>query len=255
MRLAAPSFVLPGTVAENARFLAGRVEEVGLCCFETAACLAYTADDLPPDLAALPLGWHVHLPLDLPWGAGGEAAAGAALAVFGRVAHLSPQLAVLHPPTDMAPDAARAALAAFARRWRARGAPPLLIENIRGCQLTELGPAFLEGEGLGVCLDVGHLLGYAQGELLASELPELARLIHWSAPGPHPGKDRHLPLTALTAGQRAVALDLLRRSSPGATHLMEVFDWPGVEASMRWLEEAAAEARSRGAARVRGGVA
>lgn len=243
MRMAAPSFVLPGTVAENARFLAGRVEEAALCCFETAACLAYTEADLPPELARLPLGWHLHLPLDLPWADGGEAAAQAALAVFGRVAYLAPQLAVLHPPTDMPPDAARTALAAFARRWRAGVGATLLIENIRGCQLTELGPAFLEGEGLGVCLDVGHLLGYAQGELLASELPERACLIHWSAPGPHPGKDCHLPLTALTAGQRAVAEVLLRRSSPGTVHLMEVFDWPGVAASMRWLEEAAAEAR------------
>ena len=242
MRLAAPSFVLPAAVAENARFLAGRVEEVGLCCFETAACLAYTEADLPPELAQLPLRWHLHLPVDLPWAEGGEAAAGAALAVLGRVAYLAPHLAVLHPPTDMPPDAARTALAAFARRWQAGGAPPLLLENIRGCQLTELGTAFLEGEGLGVCLDVGHLLGYAQGELLASGLPGRACLIHWSAPGAHPGKDRHLPLPALTAGQRAVAEELLRRISPEAVHLLEVFDWPGVEASRRWLE-AAAEAR------------
>lgn len=246
MRVAAPSFVLPGTVGENARFLSGRVEEVGLCCFETAGCLAYTEADLPPELAALPLGWHLHLPVDLPWAEGGDAAAGAALAVFGRVAYLAPHLAVLHPPTHMAPDAARTALAAFARRWRAGGGPPLLLENIRGCQLTELGRPFLEGEGLGVCLDVGHLLGYAQGELLASELPERACLIHWSAPGPRPGpqpgKDRHLPLTALTAGQRAMVLALLRRLSPRAVHLMEVFDWPGVEASRRWLATAAADA-------------
>ena len=247
MRVAAPSFVLPATVAENARFLAGRVEEVGLCCFETAACLAYTEADLPPDLAQLPLSWHLHLPVDLPWAEGGEVAAGAALAVFGRVAYLAPQLAVLHPPTDVPPDGARKALAAFARRWRARGAPPLLLENIRGCQLTELGAAFLEGEGLGVCLDVGHLLGYAQAELLASRLPERARLVHWSAPGPHPGKDRHLPLPALTGGQGAVARALLRRISPGAAHLVEVFHWPGVEASRRWL--AAARAQAHPAAR------
>ncbi|MDE7240477.1 cobamide remodeling phosphodiesterase CbiR [Desulfovibrio sp.] len=242
MKLAAPSLVLPGTVAENARFLAGRVEEAGLCCFETAGCLAYTEADLPRDLAALPLRWHVHLPVDLPWGEGGEAAAAAALAVFGRVAYLSPRLAVLHPPTDCPADAAREALAAFGRRWRREAAPPLLLENIPGCQLTELGAAFLEGEGLGVCLDVGHLLGYAQAELLASGLPERARLVHWSAPGPHPGKDRHLPLPALTGGQGAVARALLRRISPGAAHLVEVFDWPGVEASRRWLVAARAQA-------------
>lgn len=260
MRFAAPSFVLPGSVAKNARFLAGRVEEVGLCCFETAGCLAYTETDLPPGLRALPLRWHVHLPVDLAWAEGGEAAAGAALAVYARVAFLSPELAVLHPPTEMPVEAAREALAAFAARWRAREAPPLLLENIRGCELTELGAAFLDGHGLGVCLDVGHLLGYAQNRLLASELPERAALVHWSAPGhgSGPACDRHLPLTRLTRAQARVALGLLRRFAPGAAHLMEVFDWAGVEASRRWLAEAAAEAWRAGAqvaqALGRGGV-
>ena len=242
MRFAAPSFVIPGTVAENARFLAGRVEEVGLCCFETAGCLAYTEADLPPELAALPLCWHVHLPVDLPWQDGAEAAACAALSVFGRVASLSPHVAVLHPPVNVPPRAAREALARFAARWRSGGGAPVLLENIPACQLTELGADFLAREGLGVCLDVGHLLGYAQAELLASGLPERAGLVHWSSPGPHPGKDGHLPLTALTERQRATVLDLLPRLAPTAVHLMEVFDWPGVTASRRWLEEAAAEA-------------
>ena len=246
MRLAAPSFVLPGTVAGNARFLAGRVEEAALCCFETAACLAYTKKDLPMHPERLVLGWHLHLPLDLPWAEGGEAAAGAALAICRKVRRFVPKCAVLHPPVAVPEEAAREALAAFAARWHDGGGPALLLENIRGCQLVELGLDFLESRGLGVCLDVGHLLGYAQDELLASGLPERARLIHWSAPGPEPGRDRHLPLTALTEGQRATVLGLLPRLWPGATHLMEVFDWPGVEASMRWLAEA--EARVRGAA-------
>ncbi|MDE7371399.1 MAG: sugar phosphate isomerase/epimerase, partial [Desulfovibrio sp.] len=225
MKLAAPSFVLPGTVAENARFLAGRVEEVGLCCFETEGTLAYTETDLPPELAALPLRWHLHLPADLPWARGGSTAAEVALAVLARVAYLAPHLAVLHPPTGMPVQEARALLAAFAAAWHAAGAPPLLLENIRGCGLTELGCDFLDGEGLGVCLDVGHLLGYVQGRLLASELPERARLVHWSAPGAAPGEDRHLPLPAFTRAQRAVALGLLRRFSPEAVHLAEVFHW------------------------------
>lgn len=242
MNIAAPSWVIPGTIAENARFLSGRVEEVGLCCFETAASLASTEADLPPDLAGLPLRWHLHLPLDLPWARGGGAAALAALAVLERVAYLGPHLAVLHPPTGIPVEAAREEVAAFAARWPG-SAPPLLLENIPGCQLTELGAGFLEGLGLGVCLDVGHLLGYAQGGLLASGLPERARLIHWSAPGPQPEEDRHWPLPALTRAQRAVALGLARRLSPGAVHLLEVFDWPGVEASAAWLGAALAGSR------------
>ena len=254
MRLAAPSCVLPGTVAENARFLAGRVREVALCCFETAGTLAYTNRDLPPHPERLPLGWHLHLPLDLPWAEGGDAAAETALAVWHKVCRLLPKCAVLHPPAGMPVKAARRAIAAFAARWRSLG-PALLLENIRGCQLTELGQDFLDGEGLGVCLDVGHLLGYAQEELLASKLPERARLIHWSAPGPDRGHDRHLPLTALTEGQKATLLGLLPRLSPHAIHLLEVFAWPGVEASMRWLAGAAGEAGAGESPAQRGGMA
>ena len=259
LRFAAPSFVLPGTVAENARFLAGRVEEVALCCFETAGSLAYTHADLPADLARLPLRWHLHLPVDLPWREGAEGAAAAALAVLDRLAALAPGLApwaaVLHPPVELPPPARGEALATFAARWRGAGAPPLLLENIRGCQLTDLpaGADLLTRHGLGVCLDVGHLLGYAQADLLASDLPERAALVHWSAPGPQPGQDRHLPLTALTPGQRRTAQALLRRFSPGAVHLLEVFAWAGVDASRRWLA-ACAEGAAAVASAPRGAV-
>ena len=64
--LAVPSWVMAGGIADNARFVAGQAAEVGLCFFETQACLAYEPADLPPELAALPLAWHVHLPVDLP---------------------------------------------------------------------------------------------------------------------------------------------------------------------------------------------
>lgn len=254
MRMAAPSCVIPGTVAENARFLAGRVQEAALCCFETAGTLAYTNKDLSTHPERLPLGWHLHLPLDLPWARGGEAAADAALAVWHKVYRFLPKFAVLHPPRDRPVEAARRSIAAFAARWRSRG-PALLLENIRGCQLTELGQDFLDGEGLRICLDVGHLLGYDQRELLASKLPERARLIHWSAPGPGEGHDRHLPLTALTEGQKATVLGLLPRLDREALHLMEVFAWPGVEASMRWLAEAAAQAGAGKSPAQRGGMA
>lgn len=240
MKLAAPSFVFPGTVAENARFLAGKVAEVGLCCFETAASLAYTDVDLPPDLAHLPLRWHLHLPVDLPWAEGGEAAAEAALAVLGKVRYLEPHLAVLHPPGELlAKETMEQALAVFAQRWNESRGPGLLLENICGFQLAELGADFLDRHSLGVCLDVGHLLGYAQAELLASDLPERARLLHWSAPGPNQGQDRHLPLDALTREQQEVVKALWPRISPKAVHLLEVFHWEGVTASRRWLENLA----------------
>ena len=101
--IGAPSFVMPANVADNARFLAGRVDEVALCLFEARSCLAYDDEDLPPALADLPLSWHVHLPVDLPWPRKKDAeavrvAVELALRVFDRVAWLKPWGAVLHAP-------------------------------------------------------------------------------------------------------------------------------------------------------------
>ena len=66
-RIAAPSFVIAANVADNASFLAHKVDEVGLCLFEAHSCLKYGPADLPASLARLPLRWHAHLPVDLPW--------------------------------------------------------------------------------------------------------------------------------------------------------------------------------------------
>ena len=237
--IAAPSRVLPGTVAENARFLHGRVAEVALCFFECRACLAYTDADMPAELTGLPFSWHVHLPCDLPWptrpGPDGAARGTAklALAVFARAAFLAPGCAVLHPPRGT-PAFRRRLLRDFARIWRRDCAVPLLLENLADCDIVDLGEGFLRDNGFGLCLDVGHLLGYGQKRLSSSVLPETAELVHWSAPGTG---DEHLPLTALTPGQLATAAELAARFAGNPVHLAEVFHWPGVEASLPVLEK------------------
>ncbi len=251
-RLAAPSFVLPGTVAANARFLAHKVDEVALCFFEARACLAYGPEDLPPDLADLPLRWHVHLPVDLPWparAAGAHPAAACvalARAVAAKAAFLRPRLAVLHPP-DGAPARQRRLLADFAALWQAEGGPPLLVENIDICDPATLGRGFLEDHGLRLCLDVGHLLGYAQFRLLRSALPETAALLHWSAPA---GGDRHRPLTDFTPEEARTAAAVMARVPTAATHLVEIFQWNGLAASLPVLAVLA----QKGAATLRGGA-
>lgn len=229
--IAAPSFVMPGTVGENACFLSGRVAEVGLCLFEAQACLNYGPDDLPPVLADLPLSWHAHLPVDLPWEAGGAAAAFLALAVLDKVTYLSPRFAVLHPPGVAHGDAAQQAalLARFAVAWRQRSRIPVLLENIGGCPLTDMLEVF-EGGDFGVCLDVGHLLGYGQNRLRETpQVMERVRLVHWSAPG---DGDQHLPLSFLAPSQRTTACQTAAALPADVTHLVEVFHWGGVEASL-----------------------
>ena len=88
------------------------MREVGIVLFETAGSLAYTEADLPPDLAGLPLTYHVHLPLDLPWQDGPNGAQATWDIVRRLVAitdYLSPNAYVLHPPPAiMGADAATA---------------------------------------------------------------------------------------------------------------------------------------------------
>ena len=234
-RIAAPSFVIAAGVAENARFLAGKVDEVGLCLFETQACLNYGPQDMPPDLATLPLRWHAHLPTDLPWpkkiGAAalpGRTAAGLARKVLDRAAFLGPRCAVLHPPKG-APRMQRRLLAGFAHHWQKYCDVPLLLENVECSDICSLGQDFLQDHGLGLCLDVGHLLGYGPKNLLFSPLPEQASLVHWSAPG---DGDRHLPLTAFSGPQLQTAASLMARFSATAVHMAEIFNWKGLAASL-----------------------
>lgn len=235
--VAAPSFVLPGTIVENARFLAGRVEEVALCFFENAACLAYTERDLPPDLRDLPLRWHVHLPFDLPWPEDATTAAACRPALdcvqrlLDKIAPLSPRCAVLHAPnapTDIRQEQLRHA----SRFWHEYHDLPLLLENTYNCDVLELGEGFLDEAGLGFCLDVGHLLGYAQHALRASILPSRAALLHWSAPC---GRDAHAALTRFTDEEYALLRELMPRLSAEAVHLLEIFRWRALEESLSVL--------------------
>ncbi|MDR0239568.1 MAG: hypothetical protein LBI88_04980, partial [Deltaproteobacteria bacterium] len=169
--IAAPSCVIPGTVAQNARFLAeradGKIQEIALCFFETAACLAYTEHDLPDALAEFPFSWHVHLPVDLPWQAGPEASADCALRLMRKVEALQPRMAVLHAP-DL--PARKGLLAAFAELWHARCDQPLLLENTDNCGLVDLTPLIVDA-GFGVCLDLAHMLAYGQQDIV--NIPEL----------------------------------------------------------------------------------
>ncbi|MGE4299170.1 MAG: cobamide remodeling phosphodiesterase CbiR [Desulfovibrionaceae bacterium] len=238
--VAAPSFVRPGTVADNCRFLAGRVREVGVVLFETAGSLAYTETDLPPDLAALPLTYHVHLPLDLPWRSQADGA-GAAWDVVrqlvAKTAYLAPNAFVLHPPpADMGPDAATA-LERFASLWRDAGLDParLLVENTEENDLAALA-AVLDRSGCGVCLDIGHCMAYGQQALLACGGPlgwDRVGMLHLCGVD---ARGRHM---ALDHPDSVVPLAAVRRMLEAAPHtarvMLEVFSWDAVAASASCL--------------------
>ena len=235
-RLAVPSWVIPGEIADNARFVSGRAAEVGLCFFETEACLAYGEADLPVDLAGLPLSWHVHLPVDLPWGEGGGRAAEVALRLMDKTDFLGARRAVLHLPDGLArlgarggaPGSAqgelqggagaavgrvgRRAWREFTARWQdsGRAGAELLLENQIGDDprlLLELA----EEEGAGLCLDFSHWLMTSGPEVLPEEeFLRRAALWHLNAPGE--SGSGHAALTELTLSQQAWAREVLRWS-------------------------------------------
>jgi hypothetical protein len=237
--LALPSWVFPGSLADNCRFLAGRADDAGLLFLETSSSLAYGREDIPGDLGRLPLRFHVHLPLDLPWETPLEAAR-ICCALWEKISCLRPVRAVLHPPPQGRGEVKT--LTGFLRAVAARGVSPgiFLLENVRENDLCSLVPLAFDYD-LRFCLDMGHILAYRQEKLLgAGDLLARTELLHFSAPGPD--GDAHLPLTALDASGAALARRLLRAAPQRAVIMLEMFHWPHVEASLplirQWLESA-----------------
>ena len=245
-RFAAPSWVIPGTLAENCAFLAGRVDEAALLFFDAKASLEYTEKDIPSRLALLPLSYHVHLPAVLPWHAPSRAAAICA-ALLGKINHLKDSTpggknlpshcrGVLHPPPHDPADAGKASrsLAAFSRSFREAGGDPslLFLENVGANNLTDL-TGVISGEGFGVCLDTGHMLAYGQEHLSGNAfLLERTGLLHLNAPGRSVPAGAHLPLTALDATGRRCCETVVRAAPPEAVLVAELFKWEDIERSL-----------------------
>ncbi len=262
---------MPGGIADNARFVSGRAAELGLCFFETEACLAYGEADLPEDLARLPLSWHVHLPVDLPWREGGARAAEVALRLMDKAFFLGARRAVLHLPDGLARLSAlggaqdgvsggardgdgvfrvgRRAWREFAARWQdsGRAVADLLLENQIGddpCLLLELAGE----EGAGLCLDFSHWLMTLGPEILPEEeFLRRAALWHLNAPGE--AGSGHGALTELTLSQQAWAREVLHWSRGASSVafraepllMLEIFSWEKITASLpllkSWLVE------------------
>lgn len=248
-RVAAPSWVFPGTILDNCRFLEDKVDEVCLLFMETSSCLAYTRQELPLALADLALGWHAHLPMDLPWAKGGEAVAGICSALMDKAAFLGASSAVLHPPAaDRGGKDARL-LTAFARAWEkaGRSCGDVLLENVRDNDLTGLGPC-LAANGFGVCLDLGHMLAYGQKSLAAMVRQEEApvwngapRMAHCNAPGSglagEASLSAHLPLDTLEPAGIALGEAVCRAVADGGVLVAELFEWRYVERSLPLINQ------------------
>ncbi|HDQ39486.1 MAG TPA: hypothetical protein ENN39_00415 [Desulfonatronum sp.] len=227
--IAAPSFVWPADIAENCNRLASMVSEVGLLFFETDSCLAYTEKDLPLLLARLGLRFHVHLPLNLPWEESPEAVLEVAIALLSKCAFLKPWAVVLHPPPiRVCPEPqnrittphACEKLRLFIALWNeARPATKLLLENIRDNDLVAAWP-LIRYFGVGICLDLGHLLAFSQKTDKIPGIWPHVGMLHLSAPGPA-GEHRSLRLLDQTGRKRLEGL--LAQANQDCVLMLEVF--------------------------------
>lgn len=257
-RIAAPSWVFPGSVLENCRFLEGKVDEAALLFFDAESSLAYTRQDLPPELSSLSLSYHVHLPSSLPWDKGGGAVAALCLTLMEKVEHIAASRCVLHPPAADSAGAGANLLEAFAREWEkaGRSLPDICVENTRENDLAALiTRGFFDDTGVGVCFDLGHMIAYEQHELVrlvsssrASSVfgGSTVRMIHYTAPGrggESGEKSAHLPLTTLDGAGMALGETLCALLSPEGIVVAEFFSWDYVVASLpiirRWLAKRA----------------
>lgn len=215
-KIAAPSFVWPARVGENCRLLKGLVDEVAVTLFQAGPCLEYSELDLPPDLPGLGLSYHVHLPLDLPWSQGAEPVFELVRALLEKSFFLDPHAYVLHPPHD--PHL----LDHFLRLWSGENEPQkLLLENIQGNDLLHQW-SIIEKWDCGICLDIGHLLAFAQQEILyATGLWPRTRMLH--AYGPGPGGE-HDSLSRLDSHGFALLCTAMANMQIGGTVVLEMFD-------------------------------
>ena len=235
--VAAPSWVMPGTVLENCQVLAPLADEVGLLFFETEASLAAGAVELPPELAAFPLTYHVHLPVDLPMHQP-EYAGRIAAALVQKLAFLGVQRAVVHPPAgEDAPRLVQHFVQAFAACCQG---VTLLWENTKENSLLGIAPVLL-ALNQRICLDIGHLLAYEQENLLLTPaLLAQVDMVHLNAPGGGGQPSRHACLTTLNPAQVAVAKAALAAVPAQAVLMFELFRLQEVETSVplvrHWLE-------------------
>lgn len=229
-KIAAPSFIWPGTVGQNCFALEALVQEVGLAFFETQSCLDYTEKDLPHELKDLDLDYHVHLPLDLPWEKGMDILSRQVRDLLAKVDFLSPRGYVLHPPFS------EQQLCDFVKIWQSWGLDPkiLFLENVENQDLSTIW-GIIEAHNLSLCLDLGHMLVYKQQKILNYEqVWERTRLLHIYAPI---GGHKHHSLAKLDKSGQKILEYMLKNIRQDCTVLLEVFSPHAFQESMQTLDD------------------
>lgn len=245
-RLACPSFVYPADYDLNVDLLGPHVDEIELLFFEShpqsfpGRALVKRLVDLGQRHA---VGYHVHLPDDLPLFEDCPAKQNRAAAnvheMMYRLAPLAPTFFVLH--LEMATD--KGFDTGDRRHWENRTIKGLEQLSLAGCALSALRienqtvpldwiEPVLDTFGLALCLDIGHLkLAGERLDRTLSRWHSHIRALH--VHGVADGKD-HRALTCLSAGDQSSLSDFLR-SFRGSVSV-EVFNFKGLYESLACIE-------------------
>ncbi len=250
-RLGTTSYILPDDILPNARYLAGKVQDIELVLFEVDDGPnnlpgAEVLDELVALAKAHDLTYTVHLPLDLRLGTGGEAGHASlvkARKVIERTRLLQPWAYVLHlDGKEVQEGASQAALHTWqgesaralelAAGWA--GDPALLaVENLEGYPPDFLDPV-LELIPASRCLDIGHLWLDEVDPLpfLEARLPR-TRVIHLHAIG----ERDHQSLALAPAEKLDPVLACLRQKDYRGVVTMEVFGEQDFHSSLERITE------------------
>ncbi len=250
-RMGTTSYIIPADMVQNVEFLAPLVEDIELLFLESHETSELPGKDTISGLGALAaagdLSYTVHLPMDVRLGSpdAGERRRSVekCLRVMELTGALSPRAWIVHFQKENTGEhrSWTEALEASTRELLASGIPPqrLCVETLD--YPFEQVEDVVAGNGLSVCLDVGHILqnGFPLEDYLDHYIGSCAVMHLHSIIG---GKD-HCSIAHL--GDEVLSM-LFGRAGPRMARddgqrvvTIEVFNRPDLESSLRAAERLA----------------
>jgi len=268
---AVPSWVLPGDAKENILFLHGKIMEISLLCMEPSRP---AIDDFLDTPCRWHLHLPIYVPHDFfqekekyhefpsvygediqwenPWVLAQNAEdidfyAHCCVSIVKHCKKINPWVSVVHLPPQS--QNAKENITQFLEYWQSHlPLNTLALENVRDAAHQNYEETLSQENYKDVllCLDIAHAITYGQKSILDNNaLISKVALVHWSAPYPeaspyeietqYKNKDMHLPLYHLKP-ELTFCQNAINTISKDAVHVIEVFDWQGIEDSVDFFK-------------------
>lgn len=245
-RLATTSFIYPDDYLPNVERLGPFFDEIELLFMETVnddlAPLKQTIKRLGQKAEELDLTYNIHLPIDTWLGRKEtqkrKAAADAVSRVIDLTLPLDPTTFTLH--LDCNPKCRKDDL----KKWQEttfNSISRIISNGIAPSKLTietldypfKWAAPIVTACDLRICMDIGHLMVHEQDPWSFFKTYEnRIDLIHLHGVN---GKKDHLPLDAMNRHNAKTAINILKKYH--GTVSVEVFSYPYLSASLKWLEK------------------